>query len=721
MHKLLLILVCAFMFQVRVVAEVLHWEPLLEPGVGGAVTALAVAPGDSQRVFVGGDMLGVGRSVDGGKHWTQADANAGLKTGEIAEFTFDPADSNCVWVATMDGPYRSRDRGRSWSQRREGLPPDGQWTKYSAPIQKILFDPADARHLLAFGGNKRRFDDEKCFNYGAVWESQDDGEDWVLRSRIIPGLMNHEVNITCVAYAAGGHFQTLFAAVEGYGVMRSDDNGTGWRHVNLGLPSNAVISLAVHPTDPETIWVTLDQLGVFKSTNGGLQWTAATNGLTSGGRWDSIAVAPSKPEVLYVNASTQTKTFRSTDGGEHWGPVLSNGDNPYGMSLVTSCLAMDPQDASNVYIGTYVSIYHSTNGGRSWQDASATQVDPALNTWRGTGYEGLVCENYTWNPYDLNMSIGQAMDDGKLLVSRDDLRSWRVHHKGLPEYSGGGEVSFCREVGQTTIYAALGTQTAWFTQDGVFKSGDNGETWALTTRPEKNKGAVSVYAFPDDPDKVFAVFADHQLYSSSDGGGRWTAVTLQNPNGKAEISVVNVTGDSLTHQPARIYAAARGGIYASADGGGAWTYMTNSPSAGFDWPWGYLRVKADPTRAGGLLVVNVNGLNGSDGLYRFDGTTWSGKLAGSYNNNIGAGITDAAVDPRNGNHLLVACNQQPFQDISISTGIWETWDGGKTWSQQNQGLGLLRVKSVAFRPDGAEVVIGTNGGGFYVARVGGRG
>ncbi len=215
MHNFRMFLVCAFMLQARVVAEVLHWEPLLEPGVGGAVTALAVAPGGSQRVFVGGDMLGVGRSVDGGKHWTQADANAGLKTGEFAEFTFDPVDSNCLWMATMDGPYQSRHGGRSWSQRREGLLSDRQWTKYSAPIQKILFDPADARHLLALGGNKRKFDVGKCFNYGAVWESQDAGEDWVLRSRIIPGLTNHEANITCVAYGAGAHSQTLFAAVTG--------------------------------------------------------------------------------------------------------------------------------------------------------------------------------------------------------------------------------------------------------------------------------------------------------------------------------------------------------------------------------------------------------------------------------------------------------------------------------------------------------------------------
>ena len=299
--------------------------------------------------------------------------------------------------------------------------------------------------------------------------------------------------------------------------------------------------------------------------------------------------------------------------------VLANGDNPYGMSLVTSTLAINPHDPSEVYIGTYVSIYHSTNGGQTWQDASATQVDSVHNTWRGTGYSGLVCENFSWNPYNPAMSIGQTMDDGKRLLSRDDLQSWQVHHPGVPEYSGGSEVSFCQAGGKSIIYAALGMQVSWFTRDGVFKSADNGATWSLTAPPGDNKGALSVYAFPADPAKVFAVFADHRLYRSNNGGTQWLPVTLTNPNGKSELSVANVTGDGLTNNPTHLYAAARGGIYLSVDGGVSWTCMSNSPSAGFDWEWGYQRVKADPTCTRGLLVITVNGINGTDGLQRFNG------------------------------------------------------------------------------------------------------
>lgn len=45
----------------------LHWLPLGEPGCGGDITAVRVNPYNSSQVFMAGDMLGVGVSLDGGK------------------------------------------------------------------------------------------------------------------------------------------------------------------------------------------------------------------------------------------------------------------------------------------------------------------------------------------------------------------------------------------------------------------------------------------------------------------------------------------------------------------------------------------------------------------------------------------------------------------------------------------------------------------------------
>jgi photosystem II stability/assembly factor-like uncharacterized protein len=118
----------------------------------------------------------------------------------------------------------------------------------------------------------------------------------------------------------------------------------------------------------------------------------------------------------------------------------------------------------------------------------------------------------------------------------------------------------------------------------------------LTAHPKDNKGAFSVYAFPDDPDKVLGVFTDNQLYRSFDGGSNWTVLPLMNPNGKVELSVANVTGNTLTNHPSQLYAAARGGIYSSRDGGISWARMSNSPAAGHRRQ----RLSLRGLRAGGL-------------------------------------------------------------------------------------------------------------------------
>jgi hypothetical protein len=128
--------------------EHLHWQPLLEPGCGGAITALAISPHDGRRILVGGDMLGIGLSEDRGEHWQSSFA---LPSYEIADFTFHPSDPQVIWVGTMSGPCVSTDGGHHWTWKRAGMAAVS-WSSYSAPIQKILFDPA----LLASSPGLRR-------------------------------------------------------------------------------------------------------------------------------------------------------------------------------------------------------------------------------------------------------------------------------------------------------------------------------------------------------------------------------------------------------------------------------------------------------------------------------------------------------------------------------------------------------------------------------------
>jgi hypothetical protein len=222
------------------------WTPLGEPGVGGRVTGMAVNPANSADLLVGGDMLGIGLSEDGGHTWQ---ATSGLVSWEINAFTWDPVHTNVVWVGTQSGPYRSVDGGHTWSPMRVGMP-TGDYP-YSAPVQKVLIDPSDPTHLLAVGGNQRQFTSSGsgALNYGLVYESHDTGAHWTTIANI-----GTNWNILDVVAGGSANLQTLYAAVLGQGVYRSSDGGHTWAPMNAGMPNLQALALASDPAHPSTVW-----------------------------------------------------------------------------------------------------------------------------------------------------------------------------------------------------------------------------------------------------------------------------------------------------------------------------------------------------------------------------------------------------------------------------------------------------------------------------------
>ena len=165
----------------------LHWEPLCEPGSGGAITSLCVSPFDHNRVLVGGDMLGAGLSEDRGEHWQ---STFGLTAYEISAFTWHPTEKMTVWAGSMMGPFVSTDGGRNWQSKRKGMP-DIAWGSYSCPIEKILFDPNNSKRLLAIGGTRRYWINPDKNVPWTMWGSTDSGENWTR----LPGISDKGVNV----------------------------------------------------------------------------------------------------------------------------------------------------------------------------------------------------------------------------------------------------------------------------------------------------------------------------------------------------------------------------------------------------------------------------------------------------------------------------------------------------------------------------------------------
>jgi photosystem II stability/assembly factor-like uncharacterized protein len=709
----------------------------MEPGSGGAITALSVSPHDPKRLLAAGDMLGVGLSTDGGDSWQ---STTGFRSWEIADFTWHPADAKTVWVGTMSGPYVSRDGGKTWEERRTGFPPvaGGQ---YSAPVQKVLFDPADPshKHLLAFGGSSRFWESPGKPLWGAVWESRDAGTTWsrlttVTKEGSSAAPDAEGANVTAVAYAPGaaGKAGRLYALAAGAGFLVSGDNGKTWQKRMSGLPAGAgMVRFAVHPADPDTVWVATGSYkatpdakertpgGVFKTTDGGRTWRDSSAGLgrqVSGldgnqtSHYDGIAVAPSDPRVLYTNdgAWSTGVVYKSEDGGATWKPVASkrnvgrdSGDAgkaaahqvstayPAGLSLAT--FAVDPKDPKVAYGFNSEFIVRTRDGGRTWDDATAVRA--AGDAWRGRGYSGLCSINVRFNPAQKGDAVLLAMDAGKLWRSTDDLKTWTFHGQDPWPWGGGNDAAFAGPY----LYATCG-QFGQFL--GIRRTTDGGKTWttlggAARGLPELNaQGAqpAGIYARPDYPKDVWACIAG-RLYHSGDAGERWAAVEPAPGPGLGWFA-------ADPKDPSRFWVSGEQGVYETRDGGATFAPVGGPKKAG--------RLAVAPDGSA-LYAVSWRSDAANGGLWRRDPSgNWTCLIADPY-------VANVAVDPRAPRRLAACTSDDPYHDVSNATGVWVSADGGATWRQANEGLAMLRGLAIAFDPHTpGRLVFGTMGRGYFV-------
>src|SRR5206468_9733550 len=90
------------------------------------------------------------------------------------------------------------------------------------------------------------------------------------------------------------------------------------RWTTSGPQLGAINVLASNPDNPSLVYAGTDFDGIFRSVDGGANWTLSSNGLAAAGIL-ALQIDPSSPSVLY--AGTQNAgAFGSVDGGDNWEP-----------------------------------------------------------------------------------------------------------------------------------------------------------------------------------------------------------------------------------------------------------------------------------------------------------------------------------------------------------------------------------------------------------------
>lgn len=178
----------------------------------------------------------------------------------------------------------------------------------------------------------------------------------------------------------------IWCGISAVGVFRTDDGGATWIPKNRGVTivledkrhkeiGTCVHGLAQDPADPDRLF-RQDHSGMYRSSDGGDQWEKNEDGLPSGfgfpividGGGRALFAVPQESDQYRVPAGGALRVYRSTDGGTSW-HAASNGlpaSNAWG-TVLRGAMCVDDLDPAGVYMGTTSGTLHaSADLGHRW-------------------------------------------------------------------------------------------------------------------------------------------------------------------------------------------------------------------------------------------------------------------------------------------------------------------------------------------------------------------
>lgn len=149
-------------------------------------------------------------------------------------------------------------------------------------------------------------------------------------------------------------------------LYKSTDGGRSWTFPDAkGLPQkekdtpySPIISLAIDPSDGNTLWSGTNK-GLYKSSDSGQNYKRTASAPDAPVL--AIYINPDNREDIYISIYGQG-ILKSTDGGKGWKKVDGIDKND-----VIGYFAASPKDAKTIYAATYkTTIYRSMDGGKTW-------------------------------------------------------------------------------------------------------------------------------------------------------------------------------------------------------------------------------------------------------------------------------------------------------------------------------------------------------------------
>jgi photosystem II stability/assembly factor-like uncharacterized protein len=279
---------------------------------------------------------------------------------------------------------------------------------------------------------------------GGVWKSTDSGTTF---KSVFDKEPVQSIGVIAIDHAhpdtvwvGSGEAWTRNSTSVGNGIYKSTDAGETW--TNMGLPnSERIVKIIIDPHASDTVyacvpgklWSDSADRGLYKTTDGGKNWSLVLKGANLSTGCASLSMDPKDANVLFASlwdfrrkgwtfrsggesptAKSGSGLFRSADGGKTWTEITESANKgfpqkPYGRVAVS----VAPSNAQIVYAfveSTDSALYRSDDGGKTWDKRDKSQ----FMVWRPFYFAALYVD--PTNPdrvFKPNLGLIMSSDGGK--------------------------------------------------------------------------------------------------------------------------------------------------------------------------------------------------------------------------------------------------------------------------------------------------------------------
>ena len=344
--------------------------------------------------------------------------------------------------------------------------------------------------------------------------SQSTGGNWTFIGMANPPTLSNPYNwpgvgrINCVRFDPVNS-NIIYAGTPSGGLWKSNDGGSNWTMWNTdALGSLGVSDLAIDPNNNQVMYIASGDadwgktfgLGVLKSTDGGLTWnsTGLNWTVTQGRTTNRILIDPTNTQIIH--AATSIGIYRSTNGGTTFTQVSS-------VASIKD-LEFKPGDPTTVYASAMNSVYRSTNSGQSYTSiytVSGAYTLALAVTPANADYLYVLAEDATNDGY---LGLYRSTNSGSAFTLRSSTPNILGWDCTGSDTGGQGWYDLCIAASPTNAEGVfIGGAFIWSSTDG-------GTSWTVKGSYEN----CADFVFADIHDLIFLPGSSSTVYAGCDGG-----------------------------------------------------------------------------------------------------------------------------------------------------------------------------------------------------------